>query len=288
MSMEIKSINIFPIKSFQAISQDKSKIISSGLEYDRILAINKIGVKDSTQNWLSLRERPDLYLFTTNLIGSILTIGHKNSKNCVEIDLHKVSQVINEQIELNVWDDKVITEAVEGEANRFISNMLNLSIQLVSYLSREISRERYKVFPKPPTIQDGFPISVANEASLKALNENLISSGCSPVLMNQFRSNLIIDSGKAFDENSYNGLLINDEQKLHFKESISRCIVTQIDSNTGMKKYDQPVVKTLSQINNIGRPDNEAKTKPRFAIGTYPDEKTIDTIIVVNNRADYF
>lgn len=280
-------MNIYPVKSMSGVTVNTTEITPTGLKNDRVLAICKTDVSDPAKKWISLRERPDLYLFKVNLLGSLLRIGHRNCNEIVEVDLQKVDQIATEQLELSVWEDRVLTEVIGGEVNEFISEMLGTSVQMVSYVSRVISRERYKVFPDSPTIQDGFPISVANRASLRALNDSLKSSGYSQASMKQFRANIVIDSGIPFDENNAKGIRIDGQKDLIFKEGIPRCVITQIDSESGTKRSDQPVVRTLSQVNNIGRPDDDTKKKPRFAIGAYPSPEIIGTSIQVGNRVDF-
>jgi uncharacterized protein YcbX len=280
--MNIKAITIYPIKSLPGIQIDKSEIVSTGLLNDRLFVLTKVGEEKPEKRWISLRSHPQLVHFDLSLRGNDLRICHSTSSDTIVINLADAKERAGD-LKIDIWDDEVITGILEEEINEYFSDLLNIGVQLAVYKSRVISRERYRDFPDGPTLQDGFPISLANTESLIKLNNELVSNGYEPVPMSRFRANIVINGEKPFEEDGFDTVSIGDVE-LRTKESIPRCIITQVDTNKGVVRKDQPVVKTLTEINNIGRPDDQKKLKPRFSIGLYPRPEDIGKVISVNDQ----
>jgi uncharacterized protein len=282
--MEIKKITTFPIKSLPGISLQEAEITSTGLPLDRCLVLIKAEEPRPQKKWLSVREVPELYNFSCKLDGNNLIIGHTSCIDTVEIDLTLVNQAQREQVSLNIWKDDVIADILDQEINVYFSHLLGFSVQLAGYVSRTVSRERYSMFPAAPTIQDGFPLSVATYASLQVINTWLSEQDQATVDISRFRANIILDGNEAFEEDSANGVLINGKAALTFIEGIPRCPVIEIDPATASTS-SVPVLKALNAIHRIGRPDKPKGFKPRFSMGAYPENNAIGTSIPVGHTA---
>ena len=86
---------------------------------------------------------------------------------------------------------------------------------------------------------DGFPLLIANQASLDDLNARLIAKGAAPVPMNRFRPNIVIDGEwEAFDEDRTAWLSIGDVQ-LAIVKPCTRCPMPNVDQQTG-ERHDEP------------------------------------------------
>ncbi|MBM2618837.1 MOSC domain-containing protein [Actinoplanes sp. LDG1-06] len=83
---------------------------------------------------------------------------------------------------------------------------------------------------------DGFPVLLANEGSLSALNDWLVEAGEEPVPMTRFRPNLVVAGAPAWAEDDWLGqrLRIGDVT-FRAAKSCARCLVTTIDQETGEK-----------------------------------------------------
>jgi uncharacterized protein YcbX len=84
------------------------------------------------------------------------------------------------------------------------------------------------------SLADGFPLLLANSASLDALNDWLVEDGDEPVPMTRFRPNVVVEGAAPWAEDGWLGrrLRIGD---LTFRaaKSCARCVVTTIDQETG-------------------------------------------------------
>ncbi|MEV4346896.1 MOSC N-terminal beta barrel domain-containing protein [Actinoplanes sp. NPDC049596] len=83
---------------------------------------------------------------------------------------------------------------------------------------------------------DGFPILLANEGSLSAVNDWLAESGEEPVPMTRFRPNLVVGGAPAWAEDDWLGRRLRiGAVTFRAAKSCARCVVTTIDQETGEK-----------------------------------------------------
>lgn len=93
----------------------------------------------------------------------------------------------------------------------------------------------------PVSFADGFPVSLANEASLSALNDWLVEGGDEPVPITRFRPNLVVGGAAPWAEDAWVGRRLRiGEVVLRAAAGSPRCVVTTIDQDTA-KKGRQPL-----------------------------------------------
>jgi MOSC domain-containing protein len=84
------------------------------------------------------------------------------------------------------------------------------------------------------SLADGFPLLLANAASLDAVNDWLAADGDEPVPMTRFRPNLVVGGAPAWAEDDWLGRRLRiGEVTFHAAQSCARCMVTTIDQETG-------------------------------------------------------
>jgi hypothetical protein len=82
-------------------------------------------------------------------------------------------------------------------------------------------------------LADGYPVLLANEASLSALNDWLAEAGEEPVPMTRFRPNVVIDGAPPWAEDDWlGGRLRLGEATFRAAKACARCLVTTIDQDT--------------------------------------------------------
>ena len=88
---------------------------------------------------------------------------------------------------------------------------------------------------------DGFPLLLANEGSLSALNDWLAEAGDEPVPMTRFRPNVVVGGAAPWAEDGWLGRRLRiGEVTFRAAKSCARCLVTTIDQETG-EKGGQPL-----------------------------------------------
>ncbi|MEV6348988.1 MOSC N-terminal beta barrel domain-containing protein [Actinoplanes sp. NPDC051851] len=84
------------------------------------------------------------------------------------------------------------------------------------------------------SLADGYPMLLANTASLDAVNDWLVEGGDEPVPMHRFRPNLVIDGAAAWAEDDWlGGTLRIGGTTFRVAKHCARCRVTTIDQESG-------------------------------------------------------
>eukprot|EP00977_Amphora_coffeiformis_P010497 scaffold2470_cov158-Amphora_coffeaeformis.AAC.10 len=95
-------------------------------------------------------------------------------------------------------------------------------------------------------LTDGFPILLANQASLDELNRRLMDKGKSPIEMSRFRPNIVVSgSAKPFDEDYWKIIEI-DGVLFHIVKGCPRCKQSCTDQHTG-KVHEEPL-ETMAEF----------------------------------------
>ncbi|MEU4694256.1 MOSC N-terminal beta barrel domain-containing protein [Actinoplanes sp. NPDC023714] len=84
------------------------------------------------------------------------------------------------------------------------------------------------------SLADGYPVLLANTASLAAVNDWLTESGDEPVPMHRFRPNVVVSGAGAWAEDGWLGRRLRiGEVTFRAAKACARCRVTTIDQETG-------------------------------------------------------
>jgi uncharacterized protein YcbX len=91
------------------------------------------------------------------------------------------------------------------------------------------------------SLADGYPLLLANESSLSALNDWLVEGGDEPVPMTRFRPNVVVTGAQPWAEDEWVGQRLRlGEVTFRAAKACARCLVTTIDQETG-EKTGQPL-----------------------------------------------
>jgi hypothetical protein len=91
------------------------------------------------------------------------------------------------------------------------------------------------------SLADGYPVLLANTASLDAVNDWLAEAGAEPVPMTRFRPNLVVDGAAAWAEDDWLGHRVRvGEVTFRAATACARCVVTTIDQETS-RRTGQPL-----------------------------------------------
>jgi len=100
-----------------------------------------------------------------------------------------------------------------------------------------------------PTLTDGFPILIASEASLAAVNAQLQGHGQAPIPMSRFRPNIVLKGPqlRPFEEDTWKVIAIGDVVFAIVK-ACPRCKQACTDQHTGVVDRQYEPVRTLKSI----------------------------------------
>ena len=231
--MQITEIHIYPVKSLAGISLSTSKLSRSGLEYDR-----QWMVVDDQNRFLTQRTHPQMSLVQTDIQkGGLVLSNSKMETYAVPTaapDMH--------HIETQVFNDPVSGVELDAITNEWISDALATNCKLVCFPENAIRFCNPKVSKEGDHTKfaDAFPLLVISQASLDDLNSRLET----PVGMDRFRPNLVVDDCDAFEEDEWSELQIN-QSRIRMIQTCSRCSVPTVDQQRGLLNGPEPI-HTLS------------------------------------------
>lgn len=217
----IRDLYIYPIKSCGGHRVDAAFATKRGLQDDRLLMI-----VDGEGSFLTQREYPTMALIEPTLGEELLTL---RAPGMATLDLplrtsgpHSYATVWNDQCQV-IDQGKVVAE--------WLSDYLGTTARLVRLpdtFHRPVD-PRYGRTPDDETsFADGYPFLLISQESLDELNRRLTT----PVPMNRFRPNLVVQGCEPFAEDGWRQLQIGAVTFYPVKPC-ARCPIPTIDQATG-------------------------------------------------------
>jgi uncharacterized protein YcbX len=274
--VEITGLRIYPVKSMKGIEIRQATLTPEGLLHDRHFMMIRAGGRFVTQ-----RDMPPLSLITVDLEESGISLSMEGAARIAV----PFGMADGKRFTTKVWNDSCET-VDQGEE---ISNWLTESLQSSERLHLVAMQPGYtRPQGKADVLgadthtlfADAAPLLVANEASLQALNSELVARGHQAVPMDRFRPNIILRGLDAFREHGVAGMSANGID-LRFHHPCQRCIVTTIDQGTARKNPQKEPFCTLCDIN----PMPGSKRQPAFGQNASLESGNGLTIAVGNTFA---
>jgi uncharacterized protein YcbX len=246
MNIEITGINIYPVKSLKGIALNEASLTPQGLSNDRRWMVVR-----SDGRFVTQRDMPRLALVHTSLDDNGVTLS---LEALGETSIPFVSRG-GELIQTKVWGTPCQAEDEGEEVSRWLTSALESgdSLRLVRMAPgfvrpqgkpEHLGEQTHTIFA------DAAPYLVANEASLDALNRELVSRGLTQVAMNRFRPNIVVRGLEPFAEHKLAGLN-SGSYSLKFCHPCERCVVTTINQDTAEKDPGWQPFNTLKEINPV-------------------------------------
>lgn len=228
----LSALAIYPVKSGGALSLDSAELVDTGLDLDRTWM-----VVDSHGEMLTQRELPRMALIRPMLRGGDLLLRAPGM-----LALHLKLDTVEAPTRVRVWDDVVKAWDMGALAAQWFSDFLGLvagaPLRLVRFDPDEerLSSARWTGSLKAPnTFSDGYPLLVANAASLAELNTRLAGAGHAPVGMERFRPNLVLEGLAPWDEDHLHEIDIDTGAgiaTLRLVKPCVRCSIPDVDPAT--------------------------------------------------------
>ncbi|MEM7018648.1 MAG: MOSC N-terminal beta barrel domain-containing protein [Pseudomonadota bacterium] len=225
---KITALYSYPVKSCRGTAVESATISPTGIEGDRQLMIIRDG-KFTNQARL-----PKLATVATRRLDET-AIAFDNIDNASLA--HTISDE-GEEINIKFYGNPVaVIDQGDALAN-WVSNAIGTEVRVAALKStfcRAVPLEEFAIVDgiDQSRFVDVAPILVTNEASLDDLNARLDT----PVPMNRFRPNIVIEGLDAFGEDSV-VTLHKDGFKLVRATHCERCAVTCTDQETGERKAE--------------------------------------------------
>lgn len=229
MGPRLTGINRYPIKSCRGHAVPFAVVWPWGLDGDRRwMLVNEAG------RAVTAREYPQLVLVNPRLTADGLLVEAPGADPLWV-------RTPAEGAHLRVWlrGSEVLATAAAEQAHAWFSAVVGTPVRLV-YLDDPTRRRpdpRYSSDLDRVSFADGFPLLLASEDSLAALNA-LIANGPNtaegPVPMARFRPNLVVAGAPAWAEDRWRMLQIG-VASFRVAKGCSRCVLTTIDPETATR-----------------------------------------------------
>ncbi|XP_050354210.1 mitochondrial amidoxime reducing component 2-like [Nymphalis io] len=253
----LKDLYVYPIKSCGPIILNTAECTILGLK-DGWLRDRVLMVVDDKNNFITARAYPELLLVHPKVRNSILTLNC-NGMESIDINLAEVIALQTPK-PATVWGVTVPVYDCGREASEWFSRMLNKtasSFRLVYYASQNSrqwskSVNKYFKFTKDDTgaLPDEVPFHLINQASVDDLNTRLDGCQMSP---RNFRPNFVLTGAKPYEEDDWKFIKIGDNV-FEVIKPCTRCILTTIDPETGVRNAKTEPLDTLKRYRQIEDP----------------------------------
>lgn len=230
----ITALNVYPVKSCRGIPLERARLTATGFEHDREwLIVRQDGM------FITQREQPRLALIETALTTEGLQLRAPDAGALLVPYAAAAAEV-----EVTCWRDRCAAFDAGDEVAHWLTAFLGLPVRLVRFDRRRKrasdpgwtgGREALNQF------SDAFPWLLISQASLDDLNSRLPS----PLPMNRFRPNIVIDGVDPYTEDSTDEFVMNGVRMKPVKPC-TRCAITTTDQIKGERTGDEPL-RTLRQ-----------------------------------------
>lgn len=231
MSVEVKSLHVYPIKSCAVVDVQESAVTMTGLEHDRTYML-----VDDQGNYLSQRQIPEMALVVPTIGETALTLS---APGVEDIDVPLELDPDDERLVLaTVHGDQIYGQVVSEDVNAWFEEALPQYKQNKGYrlLKSRPDSLRYidGLYHKPDATNqvgfaDGKSILVASTASLAALS----TERGEPIPMDRFRPNIVVEGADlpAYDEDYWLRIKIG-HLSAYVVKACDRCVITDTNQQT--------------------------------------------------------
>ncbi|HEU4422691.1 MAG TPA: MOSC domain-containing protein, partial [Pilimelia sp.] len=170
-------------------------------------------------------------------------------------------------VDVTVWKDTLAASPAGTPADDWLSAALDRKVRLVwlDDPTRRVVNPEYGEPGDRVGFADGYPLLLANAASLDAVNGWLVESGSieGPLPMTRFRPNVVISGAPPWAEDEWvRGRIRIGGVAFRVAKPCDRCVVTTTDQETGERGHEP--LRVLGRHRNVGQ-------KLLFGVNLIPD-----------------
>jgi uncharacterized protein YcbX len=225
----LSALRVHPLKSAGGVSVPDAMVVETGLEFDRAWM-----VVDTDGDMLTQRVLPRMALVQPTLRSEDMVLRAPGM-----LALHLRLDTVEAPTRARVWADEVKAYDMGDLAAQWMTDFLGRPARLVRFDpdQRRLSTPEWAgAVEAENAFSDGFPLLVANQASLDDLNQRLQAQGSAAVGMDRFRPNLVLSGLQPYDEDHIDELEIHTTEgpvRLRLVKPCGRCGIPNVDPQTG-------------------------------------------------------
>jgi uncharacterized protein len=248
-NVTVSGLFSYPVKSCRGVVHERAQLAITGLAHDRGWML--VDPRHSPARFVTQRECPALATIVVEVRpdGSLRVskTGYDELNVSVPLAANALCKVI-------VWRSEVIALDAGDAASAWFANVLglpNAAVRLVQFHPQQVRtcNPHYAGDSGAHTFfADGYPVLIANEASLADLNRRMNRTVANALPMNRFRPNLVLSGLAAWDEDYIDEIAIS-EVRLKLVKPCVRCEITTTDQTSGSRLSDEPL-NSLARFRN--------------------------------------
>lgn len=242
MQVRVTGLFCYPIKGCGGVSLEEAEVGPQGIRFDRqFMVVDEAGmfVAQRSGGGMGVEVKSMCLIKTRIQEGHIFCTAPGMS----ELHIYAWGPTRDELVDVQVWRThcKAIHEGSRSAEwfTDFLSKERPGSYRLVRMPDNGERRSKDGV--ARVGFADGSALLVISQASLDHLNRRFET----PLPMNRFRPNLVIDGCGAHDEDTFTELRIGTVM-LKGADKCERCVVTTTDQDTGVRSDAQEPLRTLA------------------------------------------
>ncbi len=263
--MKLSSLHIYPVKSGRVIDVDSADVEFLGLKHDRRwVVVEAIKAEDGKRvnRFISQRTHPQLAQLKALPTQNGLHLSLKDAHFDLNLEASTTDQ------DVSVWSDEFPAALYDGPINQWLSEQLEGNFQLASF--GLITQRRRKSFmrnePFDVSFADGYPVLIAAQASLDAVNEYVTANSEAALPMSRFRPNVVIGgTGTPWIEDSWKRIKIGDVV-FDCVKPCTRCIMTTLDPKSGESRGNM----SLEALTHLRRSADKRLKGVLFGVNAIP------------------
>jgi len=244
--VNITQLIVYPVKSLKGIDVTQSELNGHGLAWDR-----RWMLVDAQQRFVTQRQLPQLATIAVELTDQALVLSHPNV-DPIAIPLADPQRNLRL---VKVWNDHCKAMPESEDVSHWLVAALGEQAQGISLVrfasefTRPVEEDFLAGGEAHTYFADGYPFLITTTGSLDALNQALVANGQSPVPMNRFRPNIVVECESAWAEDQWATLAGQSGYELTLRKPCQRCKITTVDQQTGTVPQQAEPLKTLLSLN---------------------------------------
>lgn len=245
----VSELIIYPIKSLPGIKIDQAVLTKYGLSHfdDPRIIDRKWMIVDENGSFLTQRQIPKMSLIELEIDGDFLVLSGLNKSEKLKVSISPSKTKKN----CRVWQSRVdgyiygletgISKWLSDFLDREKLNMICFDIDFEARKVKDFKEKACNASDDDMVIYSDYsPFMLISENSLVDLNNRLDNK----VTFKNFRPNIIAKNCDAFAEDSWSNLYIG-ESEFRMIKHCTRCLMTTVIPDKGIKSPDQQPLKTL-------------------------------------------
>lgn len=257
--MRLAAIHTYPVKGCYRLDHERAEVEPWGLAGDRRWMI----VAADTGQAVTQREEPKLTQLRPQLSTGLLVV----STALMDSDLTVSPPDGSELTDVRLFRFRGPVARAGAAADEWLSTALDRKVMLVYMHDTDVrpTNPDYSMAADRVSFADGYPLLLANTASLAQLNDWIAESGSDegPLPMTRFRPNLVVEAAPAWAEDDLLGRRVRiGATAFRVVKPCDRCVVTTTDQDSGERGHEP--LRTLGRHRNIDQ-------GLMFAVNLIPD-----------------